>query len=1797
METTGSTSREASPTESELYFLIAKFLSGGPCTRAFEVLQQELQEHELLERRSDWLGNTHPQTFGNLVQRNPHVSQQHLLQVCKRVGPLLDAQVRPSVPGVRTLLGLGRQSLLRHADDFKKVQWKGPTLAAKASGSHGNLMPPVNYGHAPAACHVVNARQLLGVAKRHFLAPAQTTYSKYSMHLRVLGHLSAVYCIAFDRTGKCIITGADDNLLKIWSAHDGRLVATLRGMSSEITDMAVNYENTLLAAGSVDKTIRVWDMKTLAPVSVLMGHSAMVTSLQFCPSARGSQRFLASTGADGTVCFWQWCVNTCTFNQTPIKFADRSRAGAQLLCSSFSPGGTFLVTGNSDHIIRVYFLSVAGPDRIAELEAHTDKVDSIQYNNSGDKFVSGSRDGTARVWRFERQEWRNVLLNMATSLPGKSNQLDTANKYFKWKVTMVGWDLHDKYVITAVNDKSLKVWDSHSGKLVHILEGHTDEVFVLEAHPTDPHVLLSAGHDGHVMVWDLQTGSLIKRFFNMIEGQGHGAVFDCKFSPTGMHFAATDSHGHLLIFGFGSKEPYSKIPEEMFFHTDYRPLIRDSNNYVLDEQTQQAPHLMPPPFLVDVDGNPHPPSLQRLVPGRENMPADQLIPQVGVAANGQPEVMGPIPEAPAVVRPQNEDEEAANILDNMIAEMQRQQDGEEDGGDAQAVRNDDTGLRSPPVGLRRSGDVEGVRRAHGNVTVSQQASDSDLVAWSKRVVVPDMEPALLESDERRRVRLGEEELSRYKMERKRRPLPAAISRNDSSDSERKLRNRKGHRQTLTHAYRTRTNMAMDTSHSRSRSRQVPEFDSSSEVELEMEQGGSGTETSEDEQVWDSSSDSESESSEYSDWTQDVGLPKERSRGEKQSQRQRKAPRRPLDSSEEEEEEDEERPKPPPKSKKPKRKNKKPAPVIDMDQQMSLDDIPDEYLPPKWITDMKPRRSPYVPQVGDEVVYFRQGHELYVDAVRRHKVYEINPRKQPWHKIELREQEIVRVIGIRYEIGPPLLCCLKLGLINPETGVLTGGSFTIRYHDMPDVIDFLVLRQVYQQSVEANWQVGDRFRAIIDDQWWFGTIECQEPFQEEHPDSHFQCFNVCWDTGETERMSPWDLESVPAEMGEQIHGHLPDDAHIGIEITADDWKAMWYNPKESEWSSEGREPDCQRIIACIEEVMSLAPAEAFNAPVDLNCYPMYCMVVEYPTDLTTIKTRLENRWYRRLAALHWEVRRIEQNAEKFNESDSQIVKSARLITKILQEVIKDNSCTDAIAVFNRFAGEQEEVDVEGDAEEEDEEEEQHENKKKKQSSSKSRPRPPSQDPPDPHMWKRQCRELLNIMFQMEDSEPFRNPVDPLEYPDYRNIIDTPMDLGTVREQLMVGAYENPTELSKDVRLIFNNSKTYTPNKKSRIYSMTLRLSAFFEENIRQIVAEWRSAKKHVERLAQNRYYRKSQESGRKAARMRRESGASSTSSRRDRKTGSKTEEGPSTSSQRMETDDEDENDEEEEEEEEEKEEKKKKAGPSSSAQASQPRRTGKVMKGEEESEEEEEEEKKPLNSRPSRSSQRNATSGTSKVRIKSPSSERSEEEESEKEQSEEETRPSRTTRSTRSSARELRDSSSETRTPVANGHTKEYKTRAKARSQQLSSDKGSDDSSSSGDSSSSSSGSSSSDSSSSDSEDSSSSSSDSSDSESDGKTSRKRKSQNSSSKKRKATSHSNVNGKSRSSKRRKVAYEHDSDYDDGDRPYNTRTSNRGTRFYHDHSDVDSDTDAVSRSVSRSGRIRKLTPRARANLVGF
>uniref|UniRef100_A0A8D1A4U5 Bromodomain and WD repeat-containing protein 3 n=1 Tax=Sus scrofa TaxID=9823 RepID=A0A8D1A4U5_PIG len=1273
----------AAPTqiEAELYYLIARFLQSGPCNKSAQVLVQELEEHQLIPRRLDWEGREHRRSFEDLVAANAHIPPDYLLKICERIGPLLDKEIPQSVPGVQTLLGVGRQSLLRDAKDCKSTLWNGSAFAALHRGRPPEL--PVNYVKPPNVVNITSARQLTGCSRFSHIFPS-SAYQHIKMHKRILGHLSSVYCVAFDRSGRRIFTGSDDCLVKIWATDDGRLLATLRGHSAEISDMAVNYENTLIAAGSCDKVVRVWCLRTCAPVAVLQGHSASITSIQFCPSTKGTTRYLTSTGADGTICFWQWHVKTMKFRDRPVKFTERSRPGVQISCSSFSSGGMFITTGSTDHVIRIYYLGSEIPEKIAELESHTDKVVAVQFCNNGDR----------------------------NNLPSGED------KVTKLKVTMVAWDRYDTTVITAVNNFLLKVWNSVTGQLLHTLSGHDDEVFVLEAHPFDQRIILSAGHDGNIFIWDLDRGTKIRNYFNMIEGQGHGAVFDCKFSPDGNHFACTDSHGHLLLFGFGCSKYYEKIPDQMFFHTDYRPLIRDANNYVLDEQTQQAPHLMPPPFLVDVDGNPHPTKFQRLVPGRENCKDEQLIPQLGYVAN--------------------------------------------------ALRNPNMDISSSPnIGLRRSGQIEGVRQMHNNAPRSQMATERDLMAWSRRVVVNELNNGVSRVQEECRTAKGDIEISLYTVEKKKKP-----------------------------SYTT---------------------------QREDETVGTSDASVEDPIIeWQSESSSSDSSSEYSDWTADAGInlqpPKRQTR---------QATRKICSSSEEENLKSlEER------QKKPKQTRKKGG-LVSMAGEPN-----EEWFAPQWILDTIPRRSPFVPQMGDELIYFRQGHEAYVRAVRKSKIYSVNLQKQPWNKMDLREQEFVKIVGIKYEVGPPTLCCLKLAFLDPISGKMTGESFSIKYHDMPDVIDFLVLHQFYNEAKERNWQIGDRFRSIIDDAWWFGTVESQQPFQPEYPDSSFQCYSVHWDNNEREKMSPWDMEPIPEGTA------FPDEVGAGVPVSQEELTALLYKPQEGEWGAHSRDEECERVIQGINHLLSLDFASPFAVPVDLSAYPLYCTVVAYPTDLNTIRRRLENRFYRRISALMWEVRYIEHNARTFNEPDSPIVKAAKIVTDVLLRFIGDQSCTDILDTYNKIKAEElnstdaEEVKCRG-----------------RRQSLKC----------NPDAWRKQCKELLGLIYEREDSEPFRQPSDHLSYPghqeqedessesviperqqdppvgeDYQDVIDTPMDFSTVKETLEAGNYGSPLEFYKDVRQIFSNSKAYTSNKKSRIYSMTLRLSALFESHIKNIISEYKSA---------------------------------------------------------------------------------------------------------------------------------------------------------------------------------------------------------------------------------------------------------------------------------------------------------------------------------------------------------------------
>ena len=129
--------------------------------------------------------------------------------------------------------------------------------------------------------------------------------------------------------------------------------------------------------------------------------------------------------------FWRYHYDThghTQFDEAPTRYHEKIRPGkAQMICASFSPGGIFFCVGSADHNVRVYKMNgPEGPVRILEEELHEDRVDSIQWCNTPNelRFLSGSRDGTARIWTYANQMWNTIVLNMKT----EDNQEPSKNK-------------------------------------------------------------------------------------------------------------------------------------------------------------------------------------------------------------------------------------------------------------------------------------------------------------------------------------------------------------------------------------------------------------------------------------------------------------------------------------------------------------------------------------------------------------------------------------------------------------------------------------------------------------------------------------------------------------------------------------------------------------------------------------------------------------------------------------------------------------------------------------------------------------------------------------------------------------------------------------------------------------------------------------------------------------------------------------------------------------------------------------------------------------------------------------------------------------------------------------------------------------------------------------------------------------------------------------------------------------------------------------------------------------------------
>lgn len=200
-----------------------------------------------------------------------------------------------------------------------------------------------------------------------------------------VGQVHAMECAK-----EMLFAGTDSGVILVWTAKGPfQLAASLNGHTAAVVCLRIGSAATKLYSGSVDHTIRVWDLETLQCVATLNEHSDVVTSVI------GWDQFLISCSLDCMIKVWHM-TEKGNFNLEVIYTHNVEHGIVALLGMHDAEGKPVLVCSSSDNSICLYDLpSFTERARLSGKQ----EVPAIQVGVGG-LFFSGDASGLLSVWKW-----------------------------------------------------------------------------------------------------------------------------------------------------------------------------------------------------------------------------------------------------------------------------------------------------------------------------------------------------------------------------------------------------------------------------------------------------------------------------------------------------------------------------------------------------------------------------------------------------------------------------------------------------------------------------------------------------------------------------------------------------------------------------------------------------------------------------------------------------------------------------------------------------------------------------------------------------------------------------------------------------------------------------------------------------------------------------------------------------------------------------------------------------------------------------------------------------------------------------------------------------------------------------------------------------------------------------------------------------------------------------------------------------------------------------------------------------
>ena len=198
-------------------------------------------------------------------------------------------------------------------------------------------------------------------------------------------HERSIFCMALSADRKMVAIGGVGNDVHLWNADTKNFVATFKtGHPNYVDTLAFSPDDKILASGSRDRKVELWDVANHQRLSILDGYTDGIISMTF--SADGKK--FASTSRDGTA----YLLDLDTQKKTVLVTAPNSGVNAL----AFSPDSSLLVSGCWNETIQLWDANMH--QQIANFIYMSQTVHHLEFSPDGKTVVTGSYDGLIALW-------------------------------------------------------------------------------------------------------------------------------------------------------------------------------------------------------------------------------------------------------------------------------------------------------------------------------------------------------------------------------------------------------------------------------------------------------------------------------------------------------------------------------------------------------------------------------------------------------------------------------------------------------------------------------------------------------------------------------------------------------------------------------------------------------------------------------------------------------------------------------------------------------------------------------------------------------------------------------------------------------------------------------------------------------------------------------------------------------------------------------------------------------------------------------------------------------------------------------------------------------------------------------------------------------------------------------------------------------------------------------------------------------------------------------------------------------